>query len=154
MALRLAAWARTALLVLLVAVIGIQFIRPHRDNPPVNPAHSLLPLAPADVRAVLERSCRDCHSNETRWPLYSQVAPMSWLVAGHVRDGRDRFNYSEWTTYDSDDQDKLLGGVCSLTKRGRMPLPSYLLIHRSARLSPGDVATLCSWSDKMRDTLQ
>jgi hypothetical protein len=154
MALRLAAWARTGLLVVLVAVIGIQFIRPNRDNPPVNTAHSLLPTVPADVRAVLDRSCRDCHSNETRWPLYSQIAPMSWLVAGHVRDGRDRFNYSEWTTYDSDDQDKLLGGVCSLTKRGRMPLPSYLLIHRSARLSQADVATLCAWSDKMRDTLQ
>ena len=154
MALRLARGARIALFVVLVAAIGIQFIRPSRANPPVDPAHSLLPMAPADVRAILDRSCRDCHSNQTRWPMYSQIAPMSWLVAAHVRDGRDRFNYSEWTSYDSDDQDKLLGGVCSLTRRNRMPLPSYLLIHRSAKLSAADVATLCAWSDKMRDTLQ
>ncbi len=154
MALRLAGWARWALLIVLVTVIGMQFVRPDRTNPPVNPAHSLLPKAPADVRAILERSCRDCHSNETRWPIYTEVAPTSWLVASHVHGGRERFNYTEWTTYDSDEQDKLLGGVCSLTKRGRMPLPSYLIIHRDAKLSPADVATLCAWSEKMRDTLQ
>lgn len=154
MAFRLAGRARAALFIVLVAVLGIQFIRPSHANPPVDAAHSLLPKAPADVRAILDRSCRDCHSNETRWPLYSQVAPMSWLVASHVHEGRDRFNYSEWTAYDSDEQDKLLGGLCSLTKRARMPLPSYLLIHRDAKLSPADVTTLCAWSEKMRDTLQ
>jgi hypothetical protein len=138
----------------LVGAIGIQVVRPDRRNPPVVAAHSLLPKASADVSAILDRSCRDCHSNETRWPLYSQVAPMSWLVANHVHSGRDRFNYSEWTTYDSDEQDKLLGGMCSLAKRGRMPLPSYLLIHRAAALSPANVTAICAWSEKMRDTLQ
>lgn len=96
----------------LVALASVaQFIRPDHTNPPVNAAHSLLTKTPADVRSVLDRSCRDRHSNETRWPLYSQLAPMSWLVAGHVRHGRERFNYSEWTQYDSDEQDKLPGGV-------------------------------------------
>ena len=147
-------WARRVLVFLGVAALAIQFVRPDHANPPVNAAHSLLPHAPADIRAILDRSCRDCHSNETRWPAYSQVAPMSWMVASHVREGRDRFNYSEWTTFDSDEQDKLLGGMCTLSKRGRMPLPSYLLIHRSARLSPSDVDAICAWSEKMRDTLQ
>jgi hypothetical protein len=154
MAFRFARAVRRTVILLAVAVVAMQFVRPNYTNPPVTAAHSLMPQAPANVRAILDRSCRDCHSNETRWPLYSQVAPMSWLVAGHVRDGRDRFNYSEWTTYDSDEQDKLLGGVCSLTKRGRMPLPSYLLIHRDATLAPGDITALCDWSEKMRDTLQ
>jgi len=151
---RFARGLRWALVFLVVALAAIQFVRPDHANPPVVAAHSLLPKAPADVRGILERSCRDCHSNETRWPLYSQVAPMSWLVAGHVRDGRDRFNYSEWTAYDTDEQDKLLGGMCTLTKRARMPLSSYLLIHRDARLSPSDVSAICAWSEKMRDTLQ
>ena len=151
---RFARWVRWALVVAVVVFVAMQAVRPDRTNPPVTAAHSLLPRVPADVRAILDRSCRDCHSNETRWPLYSQVAPMSWLVAGHVRDGRDRFNYSEWSTYDSDEQDKLLGGMCTLPKRGRMPLPSYLLIHRDAKLAPSDVTTLCAWSEKMRDTLQ
>jgi hypothetical protein len=146
--------ARRALYVVLVLFLAIQVVRPARTNPASTPAQSLLPHAPPEVRAILERSCRDCHSNDTRWPLYSEVAPMSWFVASHVHEGRDRFNYSEWTSYDSDDQDKFLGGVCSLTKRARMPLPSYLLIHRSARLSPEEVITLCAWSEKMRDTLE
>jgi Haem-binding domain len=155
MASRIASWLRWVLLIVLVALIGGQFVRPDRTNPPVNPAHAtLLTNAPADVRAIFERSCRDCHSNETRWPLYSQIAPMSWLVAGHVHDGRDRFNYSEWSTYDSDEQDKLLGSMCTLTKKGRMPLPSYLLIHRDAKLVPADAPAICAWSEKMRDTLQ
>ena len=86
--------------------------------------------------------------------MYSQVAPMSWLVAYDFREGRDHFNYSEWTSIDPDDQDKLLGGVCTLTKKARMPLWQYLLIHRQAKLSPGDVTTLCAWSEKVRDSIQ
>jgi len=154
MALRIARWARWILLVVVVALIGMQFVQPDRTNPPVVPGASLLAKTPPEITALLERSCRDCHSNQTRWPLYSYVAPMSWLVANHVTDGRENFNYSEWASYDSDDQDKFLGAMCSLTQRERMPLPSYLLIHRGAKLSPDDVKTLCAWSDKMRDTLQ
>jgi hypothetical protein len=106
------------------------------------------------VSGILTRACADCHSNETRWPWYSNVAPMSWFLIDHVNHGRDHFNFSEWATYSEDDQDKLLGSICSLSKKGRMPLPSYLWIHRDATLSDGDIAALCSWSDKMRDTLQ
>jgi hypothetical protein len=79
---------------------------------------------------------------------------MSWLVAYDVREGRDHFNYSEWTTIDPDDQDKLLGAVCNLTKRGRMPQWQYRLMHRDAKLLPADVTTLCTWSEKLRDTIQ
>jgi len=110
--------------------------------------------APREVAQIFDRACRDCHSNDTRWPLYSQVAPMSWLVTYDVREGRDHFNYSEWTSVDPDDQDKLLGGVCTLAKKGRMPLWQYLLIHRGAKLSAAEVTTLCTWSEKMRDTIQ
>ena len=152
---RIARWARWALTLLLVVFLGIQFVRPERTNPTAPAgAVSLRTQTPPDITALLDRSCRDCHSNETRWPLYSTVAPMSWLVADHVRHGRELFNYSEWNTYDSDDQDKLLGAMCDLVKRERMPIPNYLLIHRRAKLSPADVTALCTWSDKMRDTLQ
>jgi len=125
---------RRLVLVLLVLVVVAQFIRPAKTNPPSNPAASLM--------------------TKTRWPLYSQIAPMSWLVAYDVREGRDHFNYSEWTSIDPDDQDKLLGGVCTLAKKGRMPLWQYLLIHRGAKLSAADVTTLCTWSEKLRDTIQ
>lgn len=153
-AIRVARWARWVLTFLLVVFIGIQFVHPHRANPPASPAASLLAKAPPNIRALLVRSCADCHSNETRWPWYSHVAPASWLVAQDVEHGRDRLNFSEWTSYLSDDQDKFLGAMCKLTQRGRMPLPPYLWIHRDAKLTPADVTALCAWSDEFRDTLQ
>jgi hypothetical protein len=148
--------ATRAFAVVLILLIGAQFVGADRTNPPSKPGASLLALksTPPDVRAILDRSCRDCHSNDTRWPWYSHVAPVSWMLLQDVNGGRDRLNYSEWTSYDGDDQDKFLNGMCSLTKTRRMPLPSYLWIHRDAKLSDADVKTLCAWSDKMRDTLQ
>jgi hypothetical protein len=151
---RAAIWARWALSLVLVGFISVQFVRADRTNPPVPQGASLLTKVPPEVGAILDRSCRDCHSNETRWPWYSHIAPMSWLVAADVHNGRDHVNFSEWTSYSADDRDKFLNGMCSLTKRQRMPLPIYLVIHRDAKLSDADVKTLCAWSDKMRDTLQ
>jgi len=147
---------RSVAVALVVITTAIQFVRPARTNPLVDPSHALAELqpVPAHVTAVLDRACRDCHSNETSWPWYTNISPVSWFVADHVHHGRDHFNYSEWTSYDSDDQDKFLGAMCDLAKRERMPLPSYLLIHRASKLSSEDVTALCTWSDKMRDTLQ
>jgi heme-binding protein len=144
-------WSAT---LFLIALAGAQVVRPDRTNPKSDPAASLLRHAPPAVASIIQRSCRDCHSNETTWPWYSNLAPMSWMLASHVTSGRDDFNYSEWSSYNEDDQDKLLGAMCNLAKRGRMPLPSYLVIHRDAKLSAAEVNTLCTWSEKMRDTLQ
>ena len=151
---RAARWARWGLAVLLLLLIGAQFVGADRTNPPSRPDASLLAKATPDVRAILDRSCRDCHSNDTQWPWYSRVAPISWFLLNHVNGGRDRLNYSRWTSYESDDQDKFLNGMCTLTRKGRMPVSSYLWIHRDAKLSDADIKTLCAWSDKMRDTLQ
>lgn len=153
-AVRLIRLVRSVLIVFLLIFIGAQFVRPDRRNPPAPAAASLRSVAPPPITAILDRACRDCHSNETRWPWYTTVSPTSWLVANHVHEGRENFNYSDWTAYPSDDQDKFLGGMCDLARRGRMPPPSYLLIHRDARLSAADVTALCTWSDQMRDTLQ
>jgi hypothetical protein len=113
-----------AVIAWLVVVVGIQFIRPARTNPATDPQRTLKAAmaVPPAVSSVLERSCRDCHSNDTVWPWYSNVAPMSWMVIDHVNDGRRQ------------------------TKKGEMPIGSYLLLHRDARLSPDDVQTLCGWT--------
>ena len=145
---------RWAAIAFVTAFAGAQLVRPDRTNPPSAAAASLLRHAPPEVSSILERSCRDCHSNETTWPWYSGVAPLSWSVAGHVHQRRDAFNFSEWSSYDQDDQDKYLAAMCNLTKRRRMPLPPYLLIHREAKLTDAEIATICTWSAKMRDTLQ
>jgi hypothetical protein len=132
----------------LVVVVGIQFIRPARTNPATDPQRTLKAAmaVPPAVSSVLERSCRDCHSNDTVWPWYSNVAPMSWMVIDHVNDGRRHFNYSDWSALERDKVSKVLRGICDETKKGEMPIGSYLLLHRDARLSPDDVQTLCGWT--------
>jgi hypothetical protein len=131
-----------------MALAGIQAIRPARTNPSSNPADALTARVdvPAGVAVILDRSCRDCHSNETSWPWYSHVAPASWLVIDHVNHGRSHFNLSHWGTYDRQRQAELLKNSCELARKGSMPMPSYLLAHREARLSSDDVDTLCTWA--------
>ena len=109
------------LVVLVVVFAGAQAVRPARTNPPSNPAADIaavLRLPPA-AAAVLDRSCRDCHSSGTRWPWYSHIAPASWLVTDHVDHGRSHLNFSAWGTYDRARQTRLLEGSCELAREER-----------------------------------
>ncbi|MEO7272214.1 MAG: heme-binding domain-containing protein [Vicinamibacterales bacterium] len=139
---------RYAVLAGLGVLVAMQFIRPARTNPATEPSRTLgaTMSVPASVQAVLDRSCRDCHSNDTRWPWYSNLAPMSWMVIDHVNSGRRHFNYSEWATYTPDTSRKVLHDICEETRQGSMPVGSYTLVHREARLSEADIQTLCAWT--------
>ena len=135
-----------------VLFISLQFVRPNKANPPVDQSQTIesrVRITP-EVAGIFERACKDCHSNQTEWPWYSRVAPVSWYVADHVEHGREDMNFSEWSTYDRERADWLLGAMCMTTERGRMPLPSYTRMHRPAKLSPSDVRTLCAWSQAER----
>jgi hypothetical protein len=136
----------------IVGAIGIQFVRPARTNPDTDPAQTLDARVEvtSDARAILERACRDCHSNETRWPWYSQVAPVSWFVIDHVNHGRRHLNYSDWARYAPEDADRILMNTCAFARKETMPMPSYLLMHREARLSDADVTALCDWTETVR----
>jgi hypothetical protein len=137
-----------------VVLAGIQFFGPARTNPATAPAQAVsakMPV-PENVHAVLKRSCWDCHSNETQWPWYSHVAPMSWAVVGDVNEGRDHLNFSNWR-YTSEEGADLLDKVCKQIKKGKMPLPSYTWIHRSAKLSDTEIKLLCTWANDSADRL-
>jgi hypothetical protein len=138
----------TALLFLLFA--GVQLVRPERVNPTAAAGQSLEEHArvPPEVAGVLKRSCMDCHSNRTDWPWYSNVAPASWFVVDHVNHGRRHLNFSKWGEYDRRRAENLLDEICQTAKSGFMPLDSYTLVHRSARLAPADVKTLCGWASE------
>jgi hypothetical protein len=101
---------------------------------------------PADVRALVKRSCADCHSNQTVWPWYSYVAPMSWLVERDVRQGRDHMNFSRWPEYSLQQQQKVLADVASALKNREMPLPQYALMHREAKLSDAEIDIIYRWA--------
>jgi hypothetical protein len=101
---------------------------------------------PVEVRALVKRSCADCHSNETVWPWYSYVAPMSWLVEKDVRHGRDHMNFTRWPEYSFQQQEKLLADIATTLKNREMPLPQYAVIHRDARLSDAEVDIVYQWA--------
>lgn len=129
--------ALLSFLIGILALVAIQFVPYGRTttNPPVvsEPAWD----APA-TRVLFSRACADCHSNETRWPWYSRVAPVSWLVASDVEEGREKFNVSERATGRRDESDE----AAEKLTEGEMPLRVYLLAHPEARLSQEERAAL------------
>jgi hypothetical protein len=127
---------------IVLALIVMQFVPVERSNPPVEEE---VP-APANVRAMLRRACYDCHSNETRWPWYSHVAPVSWLVAHDVHEARKHLNFSTWNQYNPKRQARKLNEVWEEVDEGEMPLWYYLTVHRDAVLSVEDRALLRAWT--------
>jgi hypothetical protein len=125
-----------------------QVIRPARTNPPIDPQKTLAATAhpPAQVVAMLDRACGDCHTSRTRWPWYTNLAPISWWVVDHVNEGRRRTSFSDWADYDAARKLKELDQICRRIERGNMPPKSYLLIHHDAELSEQDRQALCTWT--------
>src|SRR6185503_4810716 len=102
--------------------------------------------APPAVKTVLERACYDCHSNRTVWPWYSRVAPVSWLVASDVHNGRHEVNFTDWPSFDQEDQDHILKHMVKQLERRKMPMPKYILMHPKARLTEDERHMLISWA--------
>ncbi len=111
---------------------------------------------PAEVRAILERSCFDCHSNGTKWPLYSHLPIIGDQMREHVANAKAQLNFSEWEALQSKGTEEVAGriaGICETTLTHLMPLKSYLILHPRARLSEQETATLCDWSVKQQQKL-
>jgi hypothetical protein len=141
--------------VLCAGFIAIQFIPIDRDNPPVVQEPD---WDSPRTRALMERACFDCHSNETNWPWYSNVVPVSWGVANDVHEGREKLNFSEWgrsedpADEDKDDNDEeeeaaeeaaeAAEEMVDEIRKGEMPLPRYLLLHPEARLTDAEIEQL------------
>jgi len=109
--------------------------------------------APAEIRAKIAQKCGDCHSNNTRWPIYSRVAPSSWLVEHDVHEGREHMNLSSWTEYSVDSRIDLLGKINNQLRQGKMPMKQYLLLHPEARLSESDKKLIVDWTKAERKRL-
>jgi hypothetical protein len=135
-----------------LSLLALQFVPgPARSNPPVVQEHTLQisRAVPAHVDAILRRSCMNCHSNETRWPWYSRVAPLSWGIANDVARARKAMNFSEWTRQAGKHPGTAMGylnAMCAGVKGERMPPAKYVMLHREARLSASDRQSLCAWT--------
>jgi hypothetical protein len=150
-------WKITKWLVIVVACLFIllQLKRPARTNPVSESSQSIDAHVqiPPQVKEILDRSCRDCHSNNTEWPWYTNVAPLSWFIVDHVNEGRKQLNMSEWGRLDRDRQDKKLREICDEVADNAMPLSSYTPMHPKAVLSEQDKKTLCDWTAAERQRL-
>lgn len=135
---------RLAIAVTIAAIllIAIQFVPVDTSNPPVSADLS----TPSDVKEVLQESCYDCHSHETRWPWYSRIAPMSWLVEKDVDEGREHLNFSKWEDLPTKKQVEHMEEIWEEVDEGEMPLWFYLPLHPEARISASDRAILARWS--------
>ena len=148
MAVRLIKWAAMAFV---LAFFGVQVVRPDRTNPPVDPARTIAARmqVPPNVKSTLDRSCRDCHSHETRWPWYSNIAPVSWLLVDDVNAAREEMNLSEWSQYPPDEAAEILEDACRQTRQHKMPLPKYVFLHPEAKLSDQEIADFCAWTETL-----
>lgn len=126
-----------------VAALAVLSLVPlDRSNPPVTAEIQ----APAEVKAILRRSCWDCHSNETRWPWYAYVAPASFLVHHDVSEGRKHLNFSEWGGYQAARKAKRQEECGEEVEDGEMPMAVYLPLHPDAKLSEADKQVLEAWA--------
>jgi hypothetical protein len=139
---------RWAVIVGAACFVVSQFFGQAKTNPATDASQSIESRlqVTAQVAAIFERSCNDCHSNKTRWPWYSNVAPVSWFVIDHVNHGRRHLNFSDWGRYTSRDVDGMLKEICQEVKAGEMPLSSYTPLHPGSKLSTEDVKVLCDWT--------
>ena len=133
-----------------IALIIAQFVPVDRSNPPITADLN----APPEVNAILRRACYDCHSNETRWPWYTDIAPASWLMAYDVHEGRHSLNYSNWGKLDEGVRSRLLRLTQRDVNGGRMPPWFYVYpLHMEARLSDSDRPHVSDWAEAERAEL-
>ena len=143
---------KIVVIVLFIAFIAIQFIRPDFTNPPIVSGQTLEENIQVSekVQAILKKSCNDCHSNTTVYPWYSNIQPAAWFLKSHIDDGRKELNFSDWKTYDAKKQRRKLAEVCEEIQGKSMPLPSYLWIHWDAKLTDEEIKIICDWTEAER----
>ncbi|MBI5471964.1 MAG: heme-binding domain-containing protein [Ignavibacteriae bacterium] len=146
----------TILFVLIGAFLIIQLIRPEKNLAKVPSPHDIataLPV-PRNIKAVLQNSCYDCHSNNTRYPWYAEVQPIGWFLHDDVIHGKERLNFSEFSRYRLRTQFIKLQQIATEVEDEEMPLPSYLMIHTDAQLSSEQRDHIVAWANAMRDTMK
>lgn len=134
------------LLAILAVVVLIQFIRPEKNNSQ-NYSNDISKVVdvPIEVQEILKTSCNDCHSNNTVYPWYSEIAPISWYLASHVNEGKEHLNFSEWTVYNENQKSHIIKDIEEELEEQKMPLKSYLIIHKDAKMTEDQYNTLLNW---------
>ena len=140
----------------LIVTVGIQFIQPAANqNGRMEQSMNITKQfpVPSRVQAILENSCYDCHSNNTRYPWYAKIQPGAWWLASHIRKGKAELNFSDFGRYSTRQQRSKFKGIAGSVKDGTMPLRSYTLMHQNAILSQQDKKLIVNWALSMAEGL-
>lgn len=147
--------SKKILLIVLAIVIIIQFIPADLPVVILNNPNDLIANndIPENIEAILRTSCYDCHSNETVYPWYSYVSPVSLLVSRDTRIGRDELNFSEWEKLDKIEKAEMLDEIAEEIEEGEMPMKIYPITHPDAKLSDSDREEMVLWAEIMAEAL-
>lgn len=134
-------------ILLAFVLVVMQFFTIDKNNPPIDERKTFAAIVnpPADILKLLKDACYDCHSNETKYPWYTNVAPLSWWIKKHINKGREHLNFSEWVSYSEEDRKHLLHESEEEVEEKHMPLSSYVRMHSEADLSDADRQKLITW---------
>lgn len=141
-------------ILLVIALIIIQFFQPEKNFKPATADGIAFQMEmPETVKKYIVNSCFDCHSNQTRYPWYSRIAPVSWIMADHIREGKEHLNFSEWASYSKREQISLLNEICETVTDRSMPLKGYVRLHKDAELFDFEIQEICRWTDEAAENL-
>jgi len=135
---------------LIAVLIILQFFKPEPNNAPIDPELDMLEVLvpPEPMADLIRNACYDCHSNQTVYPWYNRISPVSWYLNRHVRKGKEDLNFSEYGLLDKADRIGAFADICDVLDAGTMPLQSYMLIHKDARLTQEERENLCNWTEE------
>lgn len=135
----------------LVAFALIQFIPVDKSNKPIDNKANFIESrkTPAKISSLLKGACYDCHSNETIYPKYAYIAPISWSIKSHVNVGREHLNFSIWETYNKDLKTSMLKNTVQALQSRKMPMPGYIVYHKEANLSEAERTLLINYFEEM-----
>ena len=144
------------MVVIVSVLVLIQFIRPKRNSAPgLSPTDISTKLEfPQEVQTILQNSCYDCHSDNTRYPWYAEVQPVGWLLSDDIQDGKKELNFSQFGSYTVRRQYIKLNNIIDQIKEEKMPLPKYLFIHTDARLSQEQRDIIIAWAKAVEDSIK
>lgn len=147
---------RKILLIIIVILIGIQFIRPAKNQSAdaLTSDISHVYSVPQNVSVILKKACNDCHTNNTVYPWYAEVQPVAWWLNHHIEEGKNELNFNEFAAYAIPRQYHKLEEVIEQVKEGEMPIWSYTLIHTDAKLTDVEKQTLIHWAEGIRNTMK
>lgn len=142
-------------MILLVAFVGIQFVPTARNQSNTVPSTDFMLVnnVPETIQKKLEVSCYDCHSNNTQYPWYNKIQPVAWFLEDHIKEGKAELNFNEWDSLSSRRKASKLRSIIKQIESGEMPLDSYTLIHKDAKVSEAEAEELISFITQLKDSL-